>query len=188
MLTYRLTDTAEMRALEPWRAEEFAAYIERHRADLAPWLPWASSLTDVDSARRWLQRYADEQARGAGRIFGIWLDEELVGGTLFRNFDTVSSVAEIGVWLASQAQRRGLVTRAAERMIDWAVVERGIRRIEWRCVPDNAPSIAVAKRLGMTLEGVLRESFPYQGRHHDVQVWSLLAREWRTREEGPRLS
>lgn len=181
MLSWPLTGGAEMRALEPWRAEEFAAYIERHRAHLARWLPWAKALVDVDGTRAWLQRYADETARDAGRVYGIWLDGELVGGTLFRVFDTRWNTAEIGVWLCPDATGRGLVTRAAERMIAWAVAERGINRVEWRCVPDNARSVAVAERLGMTYEGTLRCAFPYQGTVHDVQVWALLADEWRAR-------
>jgi RimJ/RimL family protein N-acetyltransferase len=179
MLTWPLTDGAEMRALEPWLAEEFAAYIARHREHLARWLPWAQSLVDVDGTRAWLQRYAEEVARDGGRIYGIWLDGELVGGTLFRIFDTRLNTAEIGVWLSPEASGRGLVTIAARRMIEWAVEERGIHRVEWRCVPDNARSVAAARRLGMTHEGTMRGAYPYRGVHHDIQVWSLLAEEWR---------
>ncbi|WP_155374063.1 GNAT family N-acetyltransferase [Catellatospora vulcania] len=179
MLAYSLTDTAEMRVLEPAYAAQFADFIERHRAHLAPWLPWATALTDEPQTRAWLQRYADDTARDGGRIYGIWQHRELVGGTLFRTFDTRFRTAEIGVWLAPDAQGQGLITRAATRMIAWAVDERGINRVEWRTVPGNAASIACAKRLGMTLDGVLREAFPHQGENHDVQVYSLLAAEWR---------
>lgn len=181
MLTYPLTGNAELRALEPFYAAQFAAFIERNRAHLAPWLPWAAALNDEARTRDWLQRYADDTARDGGRIYGIWLDGELVGGTLFRVFDARFGTAEIGVWLAPDAQGHGLITRAAQRMIAWAVEERGINRIEWRTVPTNARSIACAKRLGMTLDGVLREAFPYNGVNHDVQVYSLLAGEWRAK-------
>jgi ribosomal-protein-serine acetyltransferase len=175
MLTSTLQDGAELRALEPWRAGEFAAYVERHRAHLAPWLPWATSITDADGARRWLQAYADRQAADTGRIYGIWLDGVLVGGALFRVFDADAGVCEIGVWLAPDAQGRGLVTKAAQTMIDWAIRERGIARVEWHTVPDNVRSRAVARRLGMTCDGVLREAFELNGTRHDVEVWSLLA-------------
>ncbi len=179
MLVYPLTESAEMRALEPWHAQEFADYIERDRAHLSPWLPWAQALTDVDSTRAWLQRYAENTAQDGGRIYGIWLDGRLVGGTLFRVFDLRASTAEIGVWLATEAGGRGLITLAAQRMIDWCFGERKIHRIEWRCFPTNVPSQAVAKRLGMRLDGVLREAFPHNGIHNDVEVWSLLASERR---------
>jgi RimJ/RimL family protein N-acetyltransferase len=84
---------------------------------------------------------------------------------------------EIGVWLAPHAEGRGLVTRAARLMIDWAFDVRGMARVEWRNVPDNARSIAVARRLGMTRDGVLRSVFPMYGVRRDLDVWSLLATE-----------
>ena len=103
----------------------------------------------------------------------------LSGGTLFRVFDTRSGMCEVGVWLAPEAVGRGLVTRAARHMIDWAVGERGLTRVEWRAIPGNERSIAVARRLGMRREGVLRKTFPLRGALHDTEVWALLAEDWR---------
>ncbi|MGH3392207.1 MAG: GNAT family N-acetyltransferase [Actinomadura sp.] len=178
MLGKPLGDGAELRSLEPWQAAEFAAYTDRVRAHLEPWLPWAHVVTDTESARRFLQRYADRQAADGGRIYGIWLDDVLVGGTLFRMFDAENGLCEVGVWLAPEAQGRGLITRAATIMIDWAVRVRGLSRVEWLCSPANQRSSAVAKRLGMTHEGVLRSVFPMNGVRHDLEVWSMLADEW----------
>ena len=183
MLSYPLGDGAQLRALEPWQAAEFAALINHDREHLAPWLPW-TSITDTESARAFLQRYADEQAAGRGRIYGVWLDGRLAGGTLFRIFDTESGCCEVGVWLAAEAEGRGLVTRAVRGMIDWAVSERGMARIEWRTTPGNERSIAVARRLGMTRDGVLRQSFPLGGTRHDTEVWAVLAGEWRAQAAG----
>jgi ribosomal-protein-serine acetyltransferase len=187
MFAYPLGDGGQLCPLEPWQAAELAAYLDRARDHLAPWLPWATAVTDVDSARRWLQRYADRQAADEGRIYGIWLDDVLVGGALFRVFDADGGSCEVGVWLAPEAGGRGLVTRAARVMIDWAVGVRGMTRVEWHTVPDNVRSIAVAKRLGMRRDGVLRQAFPYQGVRHDVEVWSLLADEWKD-ADGPGVS
>jgi RimJ/RimL family protein N-acetyltransferase len=36
----------------------------------------------------------------------------------------------------------------------------------------------VAERLGMTLEGVRREAWPYEGTRYDTQIWAVLAAEW----------
>jgi len=60
-------------------------------------------------------------------------------------------------------------------MIDWAIGTRGLARVEWHCAVDNQRSIAVAQRLGMTREGVLRSAFSLDGARQDVEVWSLLA-------------
>jgi ribosomal-protein-serine acetyltransferase len=178
MLTHPLNDGAHLGPLEPWQAEAFAAHVEKERAHLAPWLPWATAITDAGRARELLQRYADLQARDAGRLLGVWQDGELIGGTLFRVFDTRTGVCELGVWLAAGAQGRGLVTGAARHMIDWAFRARGMARVEWLADVSNARSQAVAERLGMTHEGVLRQAFGFADRRVDLAVWSLLASEW----------
>ena len=63
-------------------------------------------------------------------------------------------------------------------MLDWAFVERGMHRVEWRCAPGNHASRRVAERLGFTHEGTLREVFPVREERQDLEVWALLAREW----------
>jgi ribosomal-protein-serine acetyltransferase len=178
MFAIELDDGAELRPLEPWQAEEFLAHIDRARAVVDPWIPWASRSTDLDSARGTLQRYADLAARDAGRLYGIWLHGTLVGGTMFVSFDAAAGTCEIGCWTEPAGQGRGLVTRAAAHLVDWAVRVRGIHRVAWLTRPDNTASRNVAKRLGMRLDGVMREDYPHQGVRYDSEVWSLLAPEW----------
>jgi len=172
-----LGDGAELRPLEPWLAEEFLAHMDRARASLDPWISWASRNADLVSARATLQQYADKAARDEARLFGIWLDGTLVGGSVIVSFDAALGTCEIGCWLEPAGRGRGLVTRASRQVIDW-VVGRGIHRVEWLARSDNAASLAVARRLGMRLDGVLRAAFPWQGQRHDLEVWSVLAPEW----------
>lgn len=176
-----LGDGAELRPLEPWQAAEFLAHMDRARETVDPWIPWASVSADLDSARKTLQRYADMQSRDAGRLCGIWLDGVLVGGTMFVAFDTASGNCEIGCWLEPSAYGRGLVTRSVRLLIDWALQTRGLYRIEWHCRPDNVSSSNVARRLGMTLDGTMRASYPWKGVRHDMEVWSMLAPDWKSR-------
>ncbi len=103
----------------------------------------------------------------------------MVGGSLFRVFEPASGMCEIGVWLAADAQGHGYVTRAVAALLDWALLERGLHRAEWHCVPENAASRRVAERLGLTHEGTLRESWEHDGRLWDTEVWAMLAPEWR---------
>ncbi len=179
MFAIPLGDDAELRPLEPWRAEEYLAHMDRGREYIGRYIGLASAATDLDSARAFLQSYADKQAADTGRIYGIWLEGTLVGGVLFRIFDAASGNCEVGCWLEESAVGRGLVTRAARVLIDWAVDERGMHRVEWRVSSANTASVNVAKRLGMTRDAVLRESSPHQGVRHDAEIWSVLAGEWR---------
>ncbi|MET9663899.1 GNAT family protein [Streptomyces sp. NPDC006475] len=172
-------EAAELRPLEPWQAEEFLAHMDRGREFIGEFIALAAAATDLDSARAFLHSYAEKQAADGGRIYGIWLDGTLVGGVLFRVFDAALEYCEVGCWLEPAAVGKGLVTRAVRLLIDWAVVERGIHRVEWMAASGNTASVNVAKRLGMTREGVLRDAFPYRGVRHDMEVWSVLAPQWR---------
>jgi ribosomal-protein-serine acetyltransferase len=181
-----LGDGAELRPLEPRHAEEFLAHMDRGREFIGRYISLADAVADLPSSTAYLRSYAEKTATDTGRIHGIWLDGTLVGGVLFRTMDVAAGTAEAGCWLEPSAAGRGLVTRAARLIIEWAVEERGIHRVEWRAAAANKASTAVARRLGMTKEGVLRESYPHHGERLDVEVWSVLAPEWRAadREDG----
>ena len=152
--------------------------MDRARATVDPWIPWASVSPDLAGARKTLQRYADKRAADSGQLFGIWLDGTLVGGTMFVAFDPASGNAEIGCWLEPAATGRGLVTTAVRLLIDWAFRVRGLHRVEWHCDPRNVASSNIARRLGMRLEGTLREAYLWQGTRRDTEIWAVLAPEW----------
>jgi ribosomal-protein-serine acetyltransferase len=154
--------------------------MDRGREFIGQYIALADAVTDLESSRTFLQSYAEKAGADAGRIYGIWTDGELVGGVLFRTMDVAQGTAEAGCWLEPSAVGKGLVTRATRVIIDWAVEERGIHRVEWQVSTANEASIAVARRLGMTKDGVLRESYLYRGKRHDIEVWSVLAPEWRS--------
>ncbi|MFI5754035.1 GNAT family N-acetyltransferase [Streptomyces sp. NPDC051569] len=183
MFAISLGDGGELRPLEPWRAEEFLAHMDRARDLVDEHIRLARLVTDIGSARSLLTSYAEKQAADSARIYGIWLDGTLVGGVLFPKFDAAHGTCEVGCWLEPAGTGRGLVTRAARVLIDWAVGERGIHRVEWLVSSANTPSVRVAQRLGMTRDGVLRENYPYRGVRQDTEIWSVLAPEWR---EQPR--
>lgn len=179
-------DRAELRPLEPWHAEEFLAHLDRGREFIGQFIPFGSQATDLVSARETLRRYAEMRAADTASYHGIWLDGQLVGGVLTLNFDAEQGNCEVGCWLEPAATGRGLITRAMRVLIDWAVEERGIHRVEWIAAAGNTASLNVARRLGMTPEGVRRAAHPYRGVRHDLEVWSILAPEWReARERAP---
>ncbi|CAL9510896.1 GNAT family N-acetyltransferase [Streptomyces sp. enrichment culture] len=183
---YALTlgdDGAELRPLEPWRAEEFLTHMDRGREFVGRHIALADAVSDAAAARAFLQAYAEKAAADTGRIHGIWVDGKLVGGVLVRIMDVGQGTAEVGCWLESAAVGRGLVTRACRLLIDWLVAERGIQRVEWRVSSANEPSIAAARRLGFRRDGVLRQSSVHHGERQDIEVWSVLADEWRAARE-----
>ncbi|MGW5777388.1 GNAT family N-acetyltransferase [Streptomyces sp. NPDC003863] len=172
-------DGAELRPLEPWQAGEFLAHMDRGREFIGARNGLPDVVTDLESSRAYLRLYAEKVATDTGRIHGIWSDGTLVGAVILRRLDVPGGYAEAGCWLEPAAVGKGLVTRAARALVDWAISVRGVHRVEWVVSSDNEPSIAVARRLGMTREAVLRESYDYRGKRHDEEIWSVLAPDWR---------
>lgn len=185
MFSLPLGPTAQLRPLEVWHADMFAAHLDRAREHIRPWVGPTFVTDSVDGARSTLARYANSAATDGARLYGIWHDGQLVGGVMFVSFSAAAGVCEIGCWLEPAAEGRGLVTRAASALLDWALRERGLNRAEWRCRADNVRSSAVAQRLGMHLEGTLRGAWLNGGVFHDKQVWALLRSEHPTGNEQP---
>ncbi|MEX3102900.1 MULTISPECIES: GNAT family N-acetyltransferase [unclassified Streptomyces] len=173
-------DGAELRPLETWHAEELLAHFDRGRDHIGRFIGFGSRETDVESTRALLKRYADKRTEDSGSLHGIWYEGTLVGGVLFRTFDAATGVCEVGCWLEPAAVGKGLVTRAMHVLIDWAVDVRRMHRVEWHAASGNTASLDVARRLGMKQDGVLRGSHLHKGQRHDIEIWSLLAPEWRT--------
>ncbi|MEV7389236.1 MULTISPECIES: GNAT family protein [unclassified Streptomyces] len=179
MYATSLGDGAELRPLEVWHAEELLAHIDRGREFIGRHVGLPDVIEDLAGARAYLRSYAEKRAADGGSLHGVRLDGRLVGGLLFRVWDTPSGVCEAGCWLEPAAAGRGLVTRGMRVLLDWAFDERGMHRVEWHASPANGASINVARRLGMTRDGVLRENHPHRGVRTDTEVWSVLAPEWR---------
>ncbi|WP_033338313.1 GNAT family N-acetyltransferase [Catenuloplanes japonicus] len=181
MFSLPLDGDAVLRPLEPWQAGELLANIDRGRESIGRFIGLADAITSPSTATTFLTGYAEKAAADTGHIWGIWSSGVLVGGVLFRTMDVAQGTAEAGCWLEPAAAGRGLATRAATLIIDWAIRERGIHRVEWLVASGNTASIAVARRLGMTRDGVLRALRLHQGERHDIEVWSVLAPEWLAR-------
>ncbi len=180
MFGIELAGNAWLRPLEVWHADEFAAHMDRARTHIRPWVGPAFVTETVDQAHATLQRYATAAAADGARLYGIWVDGSLCGGVMFAQFSAATGVCELGCWLEPGCEGHGLVTDACRHLLEWAFDVRAMHRAEWRCRVDNTRSARVAQRLNMTLDGVLRESWPVNGVHHDKQVWAILDREWRT--------
>ncbi|MEU8663705.1 GNAT family N-acetyltransferase [Actinoplanes philippinensis] len=86
--------------------------------------------------------------------------------------------AEVGFWIAADAEGRGHVSRALHAVLEHAFNDLGLHRIEMRTLTTNARSRRMAERFGFTLEGVLREAARFPDGHRDVALYALLADEF----------
>ena len=58
--------------------------------------------------------------------------------------------------------------------------ELGLHRVSSWCIADNVGSARVLEKVGLSLEGRLRENERYKGRWWDTLLYAVLLPEWRS--------
>jgi ribosomal-protein-serine acetyltransferase len=174
-LTLALADGRCLRPLQEADADELHALIERNRAELARWMQWAQEQAPADTLafiKRSLAREADNRALQRA----IVADERIVGVLGLREIDWANRCAEISYWLDERHQGQGIMTSALAALVRHAFDEQRLNRLEIRADVENAPSRALAERLGFRYEGTLRQAYRVTAtRYSDDAVYSMLA-------------
>jgi ribosomal-protein-serine acetyltransferase len=175
-----IRDDLELRLLEERHAPIVFEAVDKNRAYLREWLPWVDATVEVADTVRFIQASLAQFANNDG-VFGagIWHAGQFAGTAGFLKIDWPNRSVEMGYWLAEAFQGRGIMTDVCRALVCFAFGEWKLNRVQIRCAAGNEKSCAIAKRLGFQLEGTLREAELVNGRHLDLHVWSVLAREWR---------
>jgi RimJ/RimL family protein N-acetyltransferase len=105
---------------------------------------------------------------------------EFLGGIGLYRIDRRHRRAEVGFWLTPAARGRGIAKRAVTLITTWTFEELGFDRVELTTTPDNAPTRALALKLGFTEEGTMRRRNLERGRRVDVVMFAVLRDEWRS--------
>ena len=148
--------TTERLLLRPWRDEDRAAFARMNtNAEVLRYFPRPYSAAESD-------RFVDAQNRSLRQHHrGNWALERLDTGA-FIGFTGLSEPAswhpcagsiEIGWRLAREHWGGGLATEAAERVLQQAFATLALPAVVSFTSRDNAPSIAVMRKLGLYDDG-----------------------------------
>jgi ribosomal-protein-serine acetyltransferase len=149
--------------------------VERERDRLAEWMPWVPLTTTIEEERAWLESVSSNERTLEG--CGLFVEGRYVGGVGLMP-GAYGIGAEIGYWIDSEYEGRGLVTRAVRALIDIGFEELGLNRIEIRAGVGNSRSRAIPERLGLTREGIERGGGLGAGGYYDLVVYSVVRDEW----------
>ena len=86
--------------------------------------------------------------------------------------------ADLGYDLNADYWNRGIMTEAIGAVVDFAFRTLQIHRIEATASIENPASIKILEKVGFMREGVMRERCLMGGRYHDMQMLSILKREY----------
>ncbi len=176
---------AELRLLEERHVGLLFALTDGNRSHLQQWIPWIDWVKSVEESRWFIRESLKQFAEGTGFQAGIWYKGELAGVIGLNTIDWSNMSTVIGYWLAEAFQGKGLATRSCKALVDYALVELGLNRVEVSCAVGNHRSRAIPERLGFKQDGILREAELLHDRFVDHVVYSVLAREWKARMPSP---
>ncbi len=104
---------------------------------------------------------------------------QLIGNAGIRIKTAGGHEADIGYELDPQYWGCGYASEAARALVQFGFERLHLHRISAQCLAENVASARVLEKLGMRLEGRLRDSERFKGRYWDTLHYAILDPEWR---------
>ena len=136
------------------------------------------SVWDTRAYLRWiLYQYRN----GEPGSWGI-ADREtgkIIGTIGFMSYQPDNKLAEVGYSLSRAYWGRGLMTEALTAVLKESFTVLELNRVEAMHFTDNPASGRVMEKCGMRHEGCLRSRICCKGEFRDVEMWGILASDWK---------
>lgn len=160
-----------------------ANLISTNVAHLAAYLPQVGALAHPETAREHLDVALAARAEGSLYEWHIFSEGVLCGAVRVNHVEAAHRKAAIAYYIGGNYQGKGLATLAVRAVLEWAFAQLGMNRIELRCASSNLASQSLAKRLGFTWEGMLRQAELLNGEFVDHFVYGLLKQDFKSTAE-----
>ncbi|MBN1368973.1 MAG: GNAT family N-acetyltransferase [Dehalococcoidaceae bacterium] len=130
-------------------------------------------------ARAWIKSHQQSYERGEGVVWAVTLEPAgTLVGAIGLTIDSENGRAELGYWIGRPYWSRSYATEAGKAVIDYGFNVLGLNRIYARHLGRNPASGRVMQKLGMSLEGRLRQDVKKWGRFDDLELYAILRTEY----------
>jgi ribosomal-protein-alanine N-acetyltransferase len=132
--------------------------------------------TSIEDATEHIQKFVDALDNNEGITWGITLaDNNKVIGTIgFWRIAKEHYRAEIGYMLHPDHWNKGIVTEAAEAVLNYGFDELRFHTVEAYLTPENTGSARLLEKSGFKKAGHLKENYYFEGIFSDTAVYSKL--------------
>jgi RimJ/RimL family protein N-acetyltransferase len=130
-------------------------------------------------AEEWIDTHEADLEDGNSVNFAICLKHggELIGA-IGLSISSADRHAELGYWIAQTSWGNGYATEAADEMLDFGFTELDLNKIHAHHMTDNPASGQVMQKIGMKLEGTLRQHIVKWGHVKDLDLYGILKDDW----------
>lgn len=113
-------------------------------------------------------------------------DGQMIGAGEINIRDATNRSGEIGYIIHPDYWGKGIATDVANQLLDYGFSALSLHRIYATCDPRNIGSSKVLEKVGMTLEGKIRENLLIKDGWRDSLLYSILEYEWRKHHDENR--
>lgn len=153
------------------QAEVLCQAIKRDRKQLGQWLAWANQMHSASDEAKFIKQIQAKMSQQTMLVLTILVNGE-PSGMIDLHKLVPNKKAEIGYWLASKYQGRGIVTKSVTALCQYAFSELNLQYIDLLVAVGNDKSSNVAKRCGFKLMGIE----PKLINGYDGQIFRLIRR------------
>lgn len=180
MLQIKIDEDLRIEKLNLSHAKGIFNLINSNREYLRKWLTFVDSTVSLRDTENYIaQINKTATAPNSEIVISIICRDEVIGVIGLKKVDWANRIAEIGYWISQQHQGKGIITKCCRSVVDFAFSQMGANRIEIKCGVGNERSCHVPQRLEFTFEGIERDGELVNGQFIDIEVYSLLKREWK---------
>ena len=149
--------------------------IDNEREYLGEWLPFVKYTQQESDTEEFI--HSTESAELKDLTFAIYYQKNFVGIVGLKDPDYDNKKVEIGYWLSEKYQHKGIMTLSAKRLIQYAIDELQMNRIQLKAATGNLKSQRIAERLDFTYEGIERDGELHAHGFVDLKQYSLLKKD-----------
>ncbi len=160
-------------------SKEIFDIVDKDRKHLREWLIWVDkTISPKDIEANTAERIEKFDKKEAAAFYAYY-EKQWIASVGYISLDNINKKGEIGYWISSDFEGKGLMTECVKACIKYGFEELNLNRIVIKCADKNLKSAAIPKRLGFTFEGTLRQDHFIAGIYSDTLVFSLLKNEWK---------
>jgi ribosomal-protein-alanine N-acetyltransferase len=131
-------------------------------------------------AEAWIQRHAPAYEADEVATFAITLNTSgALVGAIGLTINRLHARAELGYWVGVRFWNQGYATEAAREVLRFGFEDLELNRIFAQHMVRNPASGRVMQKCGMRHEGRLKQHSKKWGTFEDVDLYGVLAEEWR---------
>ena len=149
--------------------------INQDRDDLSRWMPWAKTTQSIDDEIKFINYARIQNAKSTLFELVIVANNQAVGMIDLHHISPTNKTAELGYWLASHYQGKGIISESVNRLVAFAFDQLDLHKIILQADSENDKSIAVAQRLGFKHEGSLKDQITYQNQFKTLEVFAKFS-------------